>query len=631
MKKNIFIFILFSAYHLSIIAQTRLKTDNLYVYPEIQKAVARKTRSVNGYPGENYWQNKSKYKINAALNTDNGQITGSEQIAYFNNSPDSLNMLVIRLYADFYKCTNVKDYTINEGDCSNGVNISKITLENDSIPKYRVAGTNMYVTLPRKLAPHTSIKLNISWDFYLPKKTHIREGVFYQSSYFVAYWYPQVAVYDDYSGWDYLNYTGLQEFYNDFNDYDVTLSVPKKFLTWATGDWINSPEVLRDPFLKKYKQGLVSDTVVHVVDSLSRKTSDITLGTTVNSYHYTANSVCDFSFSASDTYVWDMISVNNGTPNNKVSINLLYHPSIPKFGKLAGPAVQVIKHLSTVWPGVPYPYAHLTVFSGDGGMEYAMMINQGDFGDEVQAAEILAHETAHTYFPFLVGTNERKYAWMDEGFAQTLPNDCLIEAGGEKFRPQQLNKYQIKYFSSFIGTAMESPPMEPSINVKGGSYYFSAYNRPALALTYLREILGDEIYKRALNVYIDRWKYKHPSPYDFFNTINDVSKRNLNWFWKAWFFDHAYPDIAIAGSSVKNNVLSLKIEQLGTLPVPLQIKYTYQDGTAVDDYAKADIWDKSTITTVIYKIRPNKKLAKVEINQELVPDIDLSNNSYTFK
>jgi len=609
--------------------QTSQGSKSLYIYPELMTAYKKGTRSADGSPGKKYWQNRSDYKIVANLDPSTGKITGTERITYFNNSPDSLSYLVIRTYPDFYKCTNVKDYTVNEGDCSDGMHIDTIGVENDSAIDYRRGGTNLYLTLSRKLSPDDHLTLLISWNFLLPKTTQIREGIFFKTSFFVAYWYPQISVYDDYNGWDSFNYTGLQEFYNDFNSYDVTIKIPENFIVWATGEWKNPSEILTKSYLDKYSAGQTSDSVIHIIDTSSRKNSLITKRAN-NAYHFTADSVCDFSFAASDSFLWDMTSVDDGTKKRKVTISLLYHPTIPNFGKLALPAKEVIKHLSTKWPAIPYPFPHLSIFSGEGGMEYAMMINQAYIQDE-QAVSVMAHEIAHAYFPFLVASNERRYAWMDEVFAQTLPNDCEIEINHKIFKPQQINKYFIAYTNSFLGTSLESPPMELSINQKGGSYYFSAYTRPTLALTYLREMVGDSLFKQAIRVYINRWKFKHPSPYDFFYTINTVTKRNLDWFWKLWFFDHAYPDLAIKEVRAADRKLELELQQLGNLPVPLRITCFFEDGTTMSITRNASIWEKTNTVKIVAEMPAQKKLQRIEVNIDSVPDIDLSNNSYSKK
>jgi len=601
----------------------------LYTYPEMLRAYAKGTRSRDGRPGEHYWQNRTKYTISAVLNPVNGEIRGAERIEYFNNSPDSLDQLVIRTYPDFYKCANVKDYTINEADCSAGMNISSIRFDNDSAAVYRRAGTNAYVEMPKRMAPHTRVVLAVEWNFTLPKKTTIREGVFHQTSFFVAYWYPQVSVYDDWNGWDYFNYTGLQEFYNDFNDYDVTITAPSNYLVWATGDWTNASQVLDTKYYRRFTSAAGTDSVIHIVDSDSRRSGRLTKGDSVCTFHFVADTVCDFSFAASDSYLWDRLKVGNGKKD--VFVNIVYHPLTSGFPRLALPARKVIGYLSTVLPGVPYPYPQLTIFDGDGGMEYAMMVNQA-FLDDEQGASVMAHEITHTYFPFYVASNERRYAWMDEGLAQTLPDGCTIAIGSKVIHPQQMEKgYIDNYVNTFMGSAMESPPMELSINQKGGTYYFSAYARPWLAFTYLQQLLGKKKFGAVIRAYVERWKYKHPSPYDLFYTFNDVAGRDLNWFWRPWFFDHAFPDISIRRAMLRNGRLELRIGMDGTMPVPVEILCEFKDGTKMMISRNVDIWERSSEVRIIKRIPPGKALSKVSVNTDMIPDIDRSNNSHSFE
>lgn len=614
---------------ISLSANGQQENESLYVYPEMQKAIRNQTRTFHGVPGSAYWQNKSKYTISVNVIPKTGKVEGEEFITYFNNSPDTLSQIIIRTYPDFYKCASVKDYTISEVDCSSGMNISKVTIEGDSTFSFVKGGTNMYLTLSKKILPQANINLKVCWDYFLPKQTYIREGTFYGSSFFIAYWYPQIAVYDDCYGWDYFNYTGLQEFYNDFNDYDVTIKVPSRYLVWATGIWDNPNEVLQNEYCDRYLKGMISDTVVNVVDTADRLGHKIFRNELFNIFRFKATSVSDFSFAMSDTYIWDLISVYDRKNSKRIPVNLLYHPSKREFRRLANNAERVILYLSNQMPGIPFPDSKLSIFCGEGGMEYPMMINQAYIND-YQAAEVLAHEISHSYFPFLVGTNERRYAWMDESFAQTLTNECELYIDTIKFKPQQTSTNLIKYINNFIGTSLESVPMDLSINQKGGSYYFSAYTRPALALTYAKEIVGDSVYKITLQEYINRWKFKHPLPYDFFYTFNEVSKKNLNWFWRPWFFERGYPDISIENVTKSRRNIIIFVKSLGQLPVPINMKCIFNDGTTLNVFRKADIWEKEKLQKIVIK-RSTKKLIRIELETKLIPDVDLSNNFYNIK
>ncbi|MBC8110910.1 MAG: M1 family metallopeptidase, partial [Verrucomicrobia bacterium] len=456
------------------------KTTELPMPPEFAKAITKGTRTTNGFPGKNYWQNHSDYQIKASLDPATRILKGTETIVYYNQSPDELTQLVLRLYPDIFKRGFQDDGSqgIAEADKNEtGVLLSKVLL-NGKPAKTQRKGTNLFLPLAQNLLPNSQITLEIDWQYTLPKTTHIREGTYFNTSFMVAYWYPQMAVYDDIDGWDELDYTGQQEFYNDFSNFDVEITMPNSHLVWATGVWQNPDEILKTEISDRYRKALNSDEVIKIVTKEDHKKGILTLGKENNTFRYKAANVPDFAFSASDTYLWDMASVVvDDSTKRRTVVGAVYHPSSRDFREVTSYARQCLNYFSHTLPGVPFPYPSLTVFNGDGGMEFPMMVNDGSFGDE-QAAEVTAHEIAHTYFPFYMGINERKYAWMDEGFAQFLPNDMEFFINERTFKPQQDNA---EWFIGFISRANDAPLMMPSYKLSSDVYTISAYIRPSQA------------------------------------------------------------------------------------------------------------------------------------------------------
>jgi hypothetical protein len=607
--------------------------DNLYIPKDIGQAYEKGTRARNGAPGASYWQNASDYTIKVALDPATRMIKGEETIVYTNNSPDTLRQLVVRLYPDIFKKGNSRREVIDPEDITEGVNIQQVVLEGKSLDldarrsAVRRSGTNMFINLSSALMPKTRTTIKISWSYTIPKKTHIREGTYGESSFFVAYWYPQMAVYDDINGWDKIDYTGTQEFYNDFNNYDVEITMPNNFIVWATGVWQNPEQILNPEYADRYKTSRTSDQVVNIIKPEDVRRGKITQNKGQHTWKFKAEYVPDFAFATSNKYLWDAASVVvDDKTGRRTVVGAAYNPDSKDFYEVARFGRETVDFLSRQMPAIPFPYPNITVFNGSGGMEFPMMVNDGSYG-LAEAAEVTAHEIAHTYFPFYMGINERKYAWMDEGWAQFLPNDMqfrLRPDAKNTFSPQS---YNAMAYSKFAGNQMDMPMMVPSILLEGTSYGYASYFRPGVAYAMLRNLLGEELFKKALHEYMGRWNGKHPMPYDFFYTFNEVAGEDLSWFWKPWFFDQAYPDLAIKTTAAANGRNTLIIEKKGSIPVPIHLKITYTDNTEDTIKETAAIW-KDGAREYLVVLSPAKTVKQAQLGSPLIPDANMSDNMY---
>ncbi|MES2732307.1 MAG: M1 family metallopeptidase [Bacteroidota bacterium] len=650
-RKNIYSCLIVWMAGASVYAQT---TD-LYVPLEIQRAYQRGTRTITGKPGPNYWQNRSDYTISAELNPATRTLRGQETVVYTNNSPDTLRQLVIRLYPDIFKKGNARDKAVNPDDINNGVNISQLSINGTSIDlekasnklvaanTHRVsrAGTNLSISLNStiqgipspmnaSILPKGTLRLQVTWDYVIPKETHIREGAYGENTFFVAYWYPQIAVYDDIDDWDTMDYTGTQEFYNDFSNFNVEVKVPNGFLVWATGVWQNAKEVLTPNYLNRYQTATQSAEVVHVVTEEDLKKGGITVNKPQNSWRYQATDVPDFAFATSNRYLWDATSaITNAEKGSRTTVGAVYDPTTKDFYEVARYGQKSIEFLSTQMPGIPFPYPNLTVFNGSGGMEFPMMVNDGSFPSPEQAAEVTAHEIAHTYFPFYMGINERKYAWMDEGWAQFLPNEATFTTTASTTDTFTVQNMNAPYLAYFAGKEMEMPMMIPSNLLHGGAYAFATYFRPAMAYATLQELLGKEKFKTVLQEYMHRWHGKHPIPYDFFFSFNDVAKEDLSWFWKPWFFESGYPDLAIKEVSAGKQT-NITILRKGRLPVPIRLKITFADGTQELLSETARVWSAGAKEFVFTK-KFGKTIQQIKLGDATVADVNLKDNVYEEK
>lgn len=408
----------------SIIAQSSLNIPR-----NIYKAYEKKTRSFDGRPGPNYWINRSDYTIKAELIPQTRTINGHARITFYNNSPDSLNTFVFRLYQDVMKKGNPRDFSISANDLTEGIKIDTLIINDNGVDfkskSYRVlrTGTNLIISnFPSKVAPKGFAKIEVKWSVIIPKETRIRMGAYDSQTFFVAYWYPQIAVYDDIDGWDRQEYTGMTEFYNDFGNFDVELTVPGDNLVWATGVLQNAKDLLHPTILERYVKAHNSDEIVRIVAASDVKNKTVTNGNEKNTWHFKAMNVPDFSFGTSNKYLWDgsSIEVDYKTVTGKrVFVDACYEEGIKFQDEVALFARLSIDYLSNEWPGIPYPYPKMTVFNGEqkfgGGMETPMMCNNGAYPNRAGQIGVTIHEIAHTYMPFYMGINERKYAFMDEG------------------------------------------------------------------------------------------------------------------------------------------------------------------------------------------------------------------------
>lgn len=611
------------------------QAGDLYVPLELQQAYAEGTRSKDGKPGPNYWQNRSDYTINVELVPATRQIKGEETVAYTNNSNDTLTQVVVRLYPNIFKKGAARDEDVDPDDVTEGVTISSLQVNGKPLEvkssggraaAVRYTTTNMYVRLPQPLFPKGSVKLAIAWNYTIPAKTHIREGSYGENTFMVAYWYPQIAVYDDVDGWDRLEYGAQTEFYNDFSNFDVTVRVPQNVLAWGTGVWQNPDQVLSPTYLTRYQNSKKSNEIAHIVTAEDWQKGGITQAKPQLAYQFKAENVPDFAFAVSNRYLWDATSAQVESSGRRTAISAVYDVNSKDFYEVARFSKQSVEYLSTQMPGVPYPYPNLTVFNGSGGMEFPMFVNDGSFPIE-EAAEVAAHEIAHTYFPFYMGINERKYAWMDEGWAQFLPNGIPFKIGENTFYPQQTNAL---YLASVNGRELEMPMMIPSTLLDNGlSYGFSSYFRPAIAYATLQNVLGKDKFKQVLNEYMRRWNGKHPSPYDFFFSFNDAAKEDLTWFWKPWFFERGYADLGIKKVET-GKTTKITIARNGLLPVPIALTVTFADGTTDTHQETARVWQSGAKEFAITK-KYSKTIQKIELGDLQIPDVNAKDNVYTVK
>lgn len=598
------------------------------------EAVQKGTRTMDGKPGPKYFQNRADYIIEASVDPSTRQLKGTESIRYINNSPDTLAEIVIRLYQDLYKKDPgfKRDDQLEETELTEGVSISRMVWNGRALSvkgeekAFRKAGTNLYLQLPDPMLPGQRMELEIDWQFQIPNGHTVRMGTYGENAFFVAYWYPQIAVYDDVFGWDTFNYTGLYEFYNEFGDFDVRLTVPDDFLVWGTGLLKNPEEVLAETTFSRYLKSTTSDSVIKIVTKSDYKKGPVAMKSVngKNTWHFQADNVPDFAFATCDYYQWDATSVE--IAGKRVLVDACYKPQAKDFRDVAAYAAEIIEGLSTGMPGIPYPFPAMTIFNGEiggGGMEYPMMVNDASTFFKGFTYGLTAHEIAHTYFPFYMGINEHRFAWMDEGWASMLPYDLIEKRGFKMMGPGM----DVTSYASYALQKTEKPLMTYSVELTGNNYGVHAYSKPATAYNILRNLLGDDKFKAGMKLYMQNWNGKHPQPYDFFFSFNEAAGEDLNWFWGPWFFEALIPDLKIESVSTKGRKVKVEISNPNGVPLPIILNFKLKSGKTERYETTADVW-KEGKSSVEIELRLPDKLKEVNLGASWVPDSDRSNNRY---
>jgi hypothetical protein len=589
--------------------------------PENLKGTFKKgTRSITGKPGANYWQNSADYDLNIQFYPETRLLTGTAEITYYNNSPDTLKEILFKLYPNYYKKGSPRDAKIDEADAGEGMVIDQLIMNGVST-RVNMNATNM--TVRASVTPKQVTHFTINYHYTLNKRSHNRMGEVELNADFVAYFFPRIAVYDDIDGWNRYPYLGNVEFYNDFCNFKAAITVPKNFLIWATGTLQNCSEVLTPTYCQRLQQAEVNDEVIYIVDSADLKKGNITTSNATNTWNFVANNVTDLVFATSDHYLWRSTSlVVDPVTKRRTRVDAAFNPKHKDYFQVVYDARKTVEAMSYTFPKWPYPYPHETVFDGLDQMEYPMMVNDNPLEDREQSIELTDHEIFHTMFPFYMGINETKYGWMDEGWATI--GEWLISP---MIDTTIIDLYGVQRYAAASGTEDDVPITTLSTLQTGVAYFNNSYPKPAMGYLYVKEMLGDELFHKALHNYISNWNGKHPMPYDFFYSMNEGAGRNLNWFWRKWFFDSGFPDLAITSVTKKGNTSNVLITSVGSKPVPVTLKVIYSDGSMQMVRKDISVWEKGNMTTTI-KINSQKIIRRIELGDAHIPDKNKTDNVY---
>jgi hypothetical protein len=490
----------------------------------------------------------------------------------------------------------------------------------------------MSINLNAPLAAHDSIDLSFSWSYEVPLTPSDGRQGRDDHLYFMGYWYPQVAVYDDVNGWVADPYLLEAEFYMDPADYDVRVTAPRGWLVGATGTLQNANAIFTAATRARLAQARSTGNVITIAHPGTEASAAFTGTAAQITWHFTASNVRDFSWGTSNRYVWDATRALIDNGRDTVDINSFYRISQPAAAWAKGGARftrDAIEKLSDyLWP---YPWPVMSSMEGvltSGGMEFPMMTLMQPWPDTLSLAGDLMHETGHMWFPMQVGSNETRNPWMDEGFTQFNTAQAMRVLYGEPrtggrpndSEPGQRRQYIQRAHNGDDQTLMQHGDMFPQ-----DLYNVMYYNKTSQILAALRGILGEETFHAAFREYGRRWLGRHPYPFDFFNTIEDVSKRDLGWFWNTWFFQPWSLDQAIGDVTMSGDALSVTVEDRGLAPMPVNVSVTRTGGTVERIDIPVDVWLTGKRSYNL-SIPRGADVSRVEIDAAAsFPDIDRTN------
>jgi hypothetical protein len=606
-------------------------------------AVNNGTRSATGAPGPRYWQQRVRYSIQASLDPESRRVTGTERIVYHNRSPNELRQVVFNLYQNlFSEDFRGKNSPLNTGGLTllkftyNGTAVGPLTQqqyeanqrENRSSVGYLTTGTLSRVRLPSPIAAGDSAVFELEWNFRVPPQMAPRTG--FEDAlggrvFQVAQWYPQIAVYDDVVGLDATPYRENGEFYLEYGDFDVALTLPAGWTVGATGELVNANEILRPEVRQRLAQAAGTDSTVTVLP----RTEWGTTGATTNgengsvTWRFSARDVRDFAWATSNRYEWDARRAQVG--GRTVMVHSLYRPGAPNWDEAAMFGEHSTEFHSQAL--VPYAYPQITVSEGPiYGMEYPMIVFIGRPTSRLELYQVISHEIAHEWFPMMVGQDEAAYAWMDEGFT-TYNESRAVDDLFPDFDPWEQPRTD---YLSIAGDKGEVPMMRHIDLVFGEPFGVSAYYKPGTLLRSLQHILGDSVMAEAMRTYSREWMFKHPYPLDFFNTMERVSGRDLDWFFYPFWFRTVTFDQTIGSVTPTTGGVQVTVRDLGQVPGPTDIVVTTASGQRVTQTIPIERWLSPSTRAVTVTVPVEGPVSRVELDPEqYFPDVNRRNNVWT--
>ncbi|MEE2897368.1 MAG: M1 family metallopeptidase [Gemmatimonadota bacterium] len=608
-----------------------------------QRSLDRGWRSEDGSPGHSYWQQWSSYDLEARLDPETSELEGTVRILYVNNAPATLGTVSLHLHQNLYAEGSPRS---SSEEITGGVRLMSVSADGDALeegdledgPGYEVNGTLMQLRPGFPLEQGDTLELELEWQVEIPQNGSGRMGHSDKEMYFIAYWFPKIAVFDDLHLWDAQPYLGASEFYDGFGNYTAAISVPAGWTVMATGELQNPDEVLSALTLDRLAEAASSDELVMIAGQAERDAGTVTASGTDGwlTYRFAAEDVRDFTWTTSNVQQWDATSAlvpdrDEDGEDDRVLIHAFWRPErAPLWVQQWEYGKQSIEHHS-VYTGFPYPWSHMTSVEGtdiiSGGMEFPMLTLIGPYEDgDVQALfNVTSHELAHMWIPMIVGSNEKRHAWMDEGSSTFLEDQSRMEIwpGVDHHRVEATNYLQVATAGLEQSMMRHADWYEPGPG--GGA---ASYAKPATLMAALREVLGEETWEEAYRAFISEWAYKHPSPWDFFATFERFAEQDLDWFWTSFYFETWTLDHAVGSVRAHTSGgATVTIEDRGFAPFPVTVRLTTTRGGQIEERIPVEHWLDGNKSFEIEVPSSAGSVTRVEVDPVgYAPDVDRTNN-----
>ena len=651
MKKTILIILLFLLHSYEMSSQK--STESTYSYIEAFKTAfysspSTEARSASGKPGKGYWQNRADYIIDVELDTLSDIIMGKEIIKYTNNSPDEMDFLWLHMDQNIFKTDSRGNAIIPLNGSRNGsrgqmldggLKISAVQLitgkgRNKSISDadYEIYDTRMKVVLPEPLKSNGgTLSLKIDFSFLSPDYGSDRMGILRTDNgkvYTIAQWYPRMCVYDDLNAWNNLPYTGQGEFYLEYGDFNVNITAPSDHIVVCSGELLNPLETYTLDQLDRWAQAESSDETVMIrrpeeIKDPSTRPS----GKKMTTWRFKIENARDVAWASSAAFVLDAARIN--LPSGKTSMAISAYPIESHGGNAWERSTEYTKasveHYSERWFEYPYPTA-INVAGNVKGMEYPGVSFCSHASKAGRLWGVTDHEFGHNWFPMIVGSNERLYGWMDEGFNSFVNDISTKEFNNGEYDPGKMNMHMMAlgYVSDDLEPLITAPDnlVERNMGLQ--------YGKTAMFLWLLREnVLGPKRFDDAFREYIHRWAYKHPAPDDFFRTMEDVSGEDLGWFWRSWVLnnwklDQAVTNVKYVNNNAENGAI-VTVKNMREIPMPITIEITTESGKKIRKSLPVEIWKKNIEWSFLVESKEAYK--KIVVDPDYVyPDVNGNNN-----
>ncbi|MXV50934.1 M1 family peptidase [Pedobacter sp. HMF7647] len=609
-------------------------------------------RSASGQPGQQYWQNRADYKLNVRLNEATNEISGSEILNYTNNSPDKMSFIWMNLEQNLFKQDSRGTAIVPINGSRNGgrgqvfdagykiKSVSLLSTDKKGAStelKYEITDAKMQVFLPSNLASKGGqIKIKIDYSFIAPDYGSDRMGVLPTQNgkiFTIAQWYPRMCVYDDVLGWNTIPYTGPSEFYLEYGDFDLNITAPANHAVVCSGELLNAKDVYSAAQVAKWDAAAKSEQTVMIRSAADVAKAAAEKTSKTLTWHYKISNARDASWASSAAFIVDAAKINLQSGKRCLAISAYPVESAgdTAWSRSTEYTKKSIEYNSAKWFEFPYPAA-TNVAGNEGGMEYPGIVFCGWKSKTAGLWGVTDHEFGHTWFPMIVGSNERLYGWMDEGFNTFINTLSTNNFNNGEYKQQAMDMHRLA--TIYTNPALE-PIMHSADNMKELNIGTLLYRKPSAGLVMLREqILGPERFDRAFKTYIQRWAFKHPTPDDFFRTIENVAGENLQWFWRGWYQNNWRLDMSVRGVKYVNDDPKqgayIGIDNLEKFAAPIVMDVKLQSGKVDRVKLPVEIWERNNYW--IYKYNSTEEIESVTLDPDHVfPDHNSDNDTWKSK